>query len=398
MIGKRKWTSRILSLAVAMSAAVSALLPISGAAAAEGPAVDAPAALLMDVKSGQILFQKNADEKRFPASTTKIMTLLLTMEAVQSGQKKLTDVVPVPPEAYNIEGSSVWLDPKEKFTLQDMIKFIAVPSANDACVATAIFIAGSEQAFVQRMNEKAKQLGMNSTHFADTNGLHNPDHYTTARDLAIAARELITKYPQILEFTKVKEFELRDGKNKFENTNHLIGKYDGMDGLKTGFTDQAGYCLVSTAERNGFRLLGVVMGAKDDLQRQSDTTKLLDYGFTNYVSKRMAEKDKPLAQKANIPDAKQEEVEVAPVQDFYVTLKNGDEQGIETKFVWNNAAAPIKKGQVLGKMQLVKNGQVLNSVDVAATQDVEKGSWIRLFFRKLVNGITSSIQGLLHKL
>ncbi|MFC4768489.1 D-alanyl-D-alanine carboxypeptidase family protein [Effusibacillus consociatus] len=394
MIGNRKWTSRILSFAVAVSVAVSTLVPTSKAAAAGEPVIEAPVALLMDAKSGQILYEKGENDKRFPASTTKVMTMLLAMEAVQSGQKKMTDIVPVPLEAYNIEGSSVWLDPNEKFQLQDMIKFVAVPSGNDAAMALAIFLAGSQQAFVQKMNDRAKELGLKGTHFANPDGLHNPDHFTTASDLAILARELIVKYPQILELTKIKSFEIRGGKNKIENTNHLIGKYEGMDGLKTGFTDEAGYCLVSTAERGGFRLIGIIMGATDDLQRQADTTKLLDYGFTNFNSKRIADKDKPVGEKAIVPTAKNEEVEVAPAQDLYVAVKKGEEQSVQTKFVWNQVEAPVAKGQVLGQMQQVQNGKVLSSVDLVSTQEVERGSWIRLFFRKALDGISTSVKGL----
>lgn len=391
---KKNLKSRIFSLAVAVSLALSALVPASATAAAEEPAIESPVALLVDVKSGQVLYEKNSHEKRYPASTTKIMTMLLAMEAVQNGQKKLTDKVPVPLEAYNIEGSSVWLDPKEQFTLEEMIKFIAVPSGNDASMATAIFISGSEQAFVQKMNERAAQLGMKNTHFANSNGLHHPDHYTTASDLAILSRELITRYPQILGYTKIKDFEIRGGKNKIENTNHLIGKYEGMDGLKTGFTDEAGYCLVSTAERGGLRLIGIIMGAADDLKRQTDTIKLLDYGFNNFKSVRVAEKGKPLAEKAIVANAREKEVEVAPADDLYLALKNGDEQGIETKLVWNPVQAPFSKGEVIGEMQKVKDGKVINAVQLVSTRDVEKGSWIRLLFRKLFDSIANSVQGL----
>lgn len=392
---KHKWTSILMSLAISVSAVFSPLLSNSNAlAAAEGPKVDAPSALLIDTQSKQVIFSKNENEKRYPASTTKIMTMLLTMEAVQKGEKKLTDIVPVPLEAYNMEGSSVWLDPKEKFTLEDMLKFIAVPSGNDAAMATAIFIGGSSKAFVDRMNQKAKELGMTGTHYANPDGLHDPNHYTTAHDLAIVATELIVKYPQILELTKIKSFEMRNGKNFIENTNHLLGQYEGMDGLKTGFTDEAGYCLVSTAQREQHRLLGIILGAKTDLERQTDTRNLLDFGFTNFKTQVVAKKDEPISEKAIVANAKDEEVTVAPASDFYLTVKNGDDQGIETKYVWNPVEAPFAKGQVLGQMQKVKNGKVLNSVNLVSTQDVVKGSWFRLFFRKIFAGISSSLHNI----
>lgn len=392
---KHKWTSILMSLAITVSAVFSPLLSSSDAlAAAEGPKVDAPSALLIDTQSKQVLFSKSENEKRYPASTTKIMTMLLTMEAVQKGEKKLTDIVPVPLEAYNMEGSSVWLDPKEKFTLEDMLKFIAVPSGNDAAMATAIFIGGSSKAFVDRMNQKAKELGMTGTHYVNPDGLHDPNHYTTAHDLAIVTTELISKYPQILELTKIKSFEMRNGKNIIENTNHLLGQYEGMDGLKTGFTDEAGYCLVSTGQRNDHRLLGIVLDAKSDLERQADTRNLLDYGFNNFKTQVVAKKDDPISEKAIVANAKDEEVTVAPANDFYLTVKNGDDQGIETKYVWNPVEAPFTKGQVLGQMQKVKNGKVLNSVDLVSTLDVDKGSWIRLFFRKIFAGISSSLHNI----
>ncbi|MGB8954967.1 MAG: D-alanyl-D-alanine carboxypeptidase family protein, partial [Tumebacillaceae bacterium] len=187
--------------------------------------IQSPAGLLMDAKSGQILWNKDMNAKRYPASVTKIMTLLLTLEAVEKGEKKLTDIVPVSKTAYGTEGSSVWLDPKEQWTLADMIEFIAIPSANDACVATAEFVGGSEEGFVARMNAKAKELGMTGTHFSDSNGLHDPNHYSTAHDIALMARELITKYPKILETTKIQSKMIRDGQFKLENTNHLLGQY-----------------------------------------------------------------------------------------------------------------------------------------------------------------------------
>ncbi|BCJ87460.1 D-alanyl-D-alanine carboxypeptidase family protein [Effusibacillus dendaii] len=390
---KQTWVRRVLQTAAVFSIAASTALYSFAmpAKAAEANLVQAPAAMLIDLKSGQVLYAKNENEKRYPASTTKIMDLLLIMEAVQKGEKKLTDIVPVPLEAYNVEGSSVWLDPKEKWTLDDMIKFISVPSGNDAAVATAVFIGGSQQAFVKMMNDKAQQLGMKNTHFANPDGLHDPNHYTTASDLAIVAKQLVTEFPQIYKYTSIQKFEIRNGKNVIENTNHLIGKYEGMNGLKTGFTDEAGNCLVSTVDRNGYQLMGIILGAKDDQERQLDTIKLLDFGYNNFTSQLVAGKDKPLPDKALIKTAVNEQVEVAPAKDFYLTIRKGQDQGIETKYVWNNVEAPLKKGQVVGQMQKVQNGQVLNSVDLVVTQDVERGSWFRLLFRNL----WTSIKGLI---
>lgn len=342
--------------------------------------IQSPVGLLMDAKSGQILWNKDMNAKRYPASVTKIMTMLLTLEAVEKGEKKLTDVVPVSNTAYGTEGSSVWLDPKEKWTLADMIEFIAIPSANDACVATAEFIGGSEEGFVARMNAKAKELGMNDTHFADTNGLHHPDHYTTAHDIALMARELVTKYPQILEATKIQSKLIRDGKFKLENTNHLLGQYAGMDGLKTGFTDEAGYCLVATAERDGMRLISVELGAPNDSVRVSDSRTILDYGFNNYKQETLVKKGDTPEELATIISGKEEQVQTVAAEDLSIAVKK-DGAKFEKKVVYKEVTAPVKKDDVLGQMQVVQDGKVIASVDLLAKEDVEKGSWIRLMFR-----------------
>jgi D-alanyl-D-alanine carboxypeptidase (penicillin-binding protein 5/6) len=362
--------------------------------------IQSPSGLLMDAKSGQILWAKDEHAKRYPASVTKIMTMLLAYEAVEKGEKKLTDIVPISNRAYGTEGSSVWLDPKEKFTLAEMIEFIAIPSANDACVATAEFIAGSEEAFVERMNQKAKELGMNDTHFADTNGLHHPDHYTSAHDIAIMARELITKYPQVLEVTKIQSKMIRNGAFKLENTNHVLGQLEGIDGLKTGFTDQAGYCLVGTAERNGMRLISVQLLAPSDEVRVEDTKKILEYGFSNFKQETVIKKGEAVSELAPINKGKEKEIEAVAANDLLVSVpKNGGE--VEKKVVFDAVEAPITKDTKVGELQVLQDGKVVSKVDLLAKQDVEKGSWLRLglrsignFFSGMFSAIGSSISGL----
>jgi D-alanyl-D-alanine carboxypeptidase (penicillin-binding protein 5/6) len=392
----KKWMNKWASvfLAVVLVATVTFTFSAPQARAADDLSIDAPAAYLIDAKTGQVLYAKNENAKRYPASTTKLMTLLLVEEAIAQGKAKLTDVVPVSQEAYNIGGSSAYLDPREKWTLEDMIKFICVPSANDADVAVADYLAGNEAEFVRKMNEKAKELGMTNTHFTDASGLHNPDHYTTAHDLSIVARELVTKYPQILKYTSIPKLVVRDGKNIFENTNKLLGNYDGLDGLKTGFTDQAGYNLVSTAERNGFRVIGVILGAANDDKRVSETRKLLDYAFNNFTEKQLYKKDQPLSQMAPVEKGKDKEVPVAPNTDVYVALPAGQANAkVDQKITFDSVTAPIKKGQKVGTLSLVYNGKVLNNVDLVATQDDDKGSWIRLFFRGIFEGIAKTVKG-----
>ncbi|MBL0388985.1 D-alanyl-D-alanine carboxypeptidase [Tumebacillus sp. ITR2] len=355
--------------------------------------IDAPVGLLMDAKTGQLLWSKDEHAKRYPASVTKIMTLLLTYEAVEKGEKKLTDVVPISNNAYGVEGSSVWLDPKEKWTLQDMIEFIAIPSANDACVATAEFIGGSEQAFVDRMNKKAQELGMKDTHFADSNGLHDPNHYSSGYDIALMARELITKYPQVLEVTKTQSKTIRDGKFKLENTNHVLGKIEGMDGLKTGFTDEAGNNLVGTAERNGMRLIGIELGAKDDNMRVNDSIKIMEYGFSNYKPVTVIKKGDAAPDLAPITSGVDKEIQTVAQSDLVIATKNGSPD-LEKKAVYKDVTAPVTKDQVVGELQALQDGKVVASVPLVAKQDVEKGSWIRLMFRGIghfFGGLFSSI-------
>jgi serine-type D-Ala-D-Ala carboxypeptidase (penicillin-binding protein 5/6) len=381
--------------ALALTLLFSTTLPLPGsfgvtvahaAGTTAAPAVDinSPSALLIDVKSGQVLYSKDEHARRYPASVTKIMTMLLAYDAIAKGEKKLTDIVPVTPDAYNVEGSSAWIDPKEKWTLDEMLKFIAIPSANDACVATADFIAGSEGAFVDRMNKRAKELGMNDTHFADSNGLHDPNHYTSAHDIAIMARELITKYPQVLQISSVPYLTIRNGANKLENTNHVLGHYDGMDGLKTGFTDQAGYNLVGTAQRNGFRILSVELGAPDDNSRVDNTVKLLDYGFNNFKETTVIKKGEAITDRAPIESGKDKDAEVVAATDLSIALPNNNAKYDKT-VSFNNVQAPVKQGDKLGKMNIVQGGKVVASVDLVAKDDVEKGSWLRLMFRGIGN-------------
>lgn len=362
--------------------------------------VESKSGLLMDAKSGQILWAKDEHAKRYPASVTKIMTMMLAYEAVEKGEKQLTDIVPISQTAYGTEGSSVWLDPKEKFTLAEMMEFITIQSANDACVAVAEYVGGSEEGFVARMNEKAKELGMNDTHFADTNGLHHPDHYTSAYDIAIMARELITKYPQVLDVTKVQSKMIRDGAFKLENTNHVLGQFEGLDGLKTGFTDQAGYCLAGTAERDGMRLISVQLFASSDAKRVEDTKKILDYGYANFKQESVIKQGEAVSELAPISKGKEKETEAIAAGDLMVAVpKNGG--AVEKKVVFDDVEAPVAKDTKLGELQIVQDGKVVSKVDLVAKQDVEKGSWLRLgmrgignFFSGMFGAIGSSISGL----
>jgi D-alanyl-D-alanine carboxypeptidase len=244
--------------------------------------VNAKAAVLMAANTGQYIFEKNSHDKLPIASITKIMTMLLIMEALYQKKITLDDVVTVSEHASSMGGSQVYLAEGEEFTVHDLLKAVAIHSANDASVALAEHIAGSENVFVTLMNEKAKELAMNNTYFLDCSGLTDEGHYSTANDIAIMARELITKYPSIYEYTTIKRDTFRSGTFGLDNTNHLIGKYRGMTGLKTGVTGAAGYCLAATASRDGMDLISVVLGVESNDMRFSEAAKILDYGFSNY--------------------------------------------------------------------------------------------------------------------
>ena len=250
------------------------------------PDFDVPcrAAVLMDQTTGAILYEKLPDERLPIASITKVMTLLLTFEALEAGRIHLDDIVPVSEHTYDMGGSQIWLEPGEQMTLQEMLKAICVASANDAAVAVAEYVGGSEAAFVEMMNAKAQELGLSGTHFANACGLDASGHLSTARDVAMLSREMLTKHPQITEYTTIWTDSLRGGETQLVNTNKLLRRYEGITGLKTGTTSGAGICITASATRNGLSLIAVVLGAGSSSDRFDAATTLLDYGFANFES------------------------------------------------------------------------------------------------------------------
>ncbi|MCL6517926.1 D-alanyl-D-alanine carboxypeptidase family protein [Alicyclobacillus sp.] len=370
--------------------------------APQPPVVKAQSVVLMDADNGQILYEKNADERRAPASTTKIMTMLLVMEAVANHKISWDDEVPVTPDAYQVattsDVSNAYLDPREHFTLRDMMDFIAVLSANDATVAVADRIGGDKDNFVAMMNQEAKRLGLTGTHYMNPDGLPQQDHYTTAMDLAKLSRYLITHYPQVLEFTSKPNVtiksEVRKQTNTWPNTDEMIGHYPGVDGLKTGFTDDAGYCFVGTAQRNGVRLISVVMGdTKNDIhQRFVDTQKLFDYGFQQFTETKAAAEGHPLAYTVSVPNGKSTKLAVTAGDDLIVDLPAGV-QG-QVKFVSQPVVAPVHQGQKVGTLEYVVDGNVIAETDAVAAADDPKANW----FVRLLRGIGHWFSGLLHRL
>lgn len=344
------------------------MLSVTATVSAEETAavdVTAPSAVLMEVGTGQILFEKNSHEKRPPASVTKIMTMLLVMEAIDSGSVKLDDMVCCSEYAASMGGSQVYLEPNEEMTVHDMLKAVAVASGNDATVALAEHIAGSAEGFVNMMNERAAALGMNDTHFVNCNGLDAPEHLTSAYDIALMSRELL-QHPKILEFTGIWMDSLRDGAFGLVNTNKLIRFYEGANGLKTGSTGAAKFCLSASAVRDGMNLIAVVMGADTSKNRFGDASRLLDYGFANYAvadSLLTSEEMTPLA----VTKGKAETVEIGIKDSFKLLVGKQKLSSIEKRITRpERIEAPVAVGDVIGSVEFLIDGESVGSTDLIA--------------------------------
>ncbi len=348
--------------------------------------VNAKAAVLMEASTGQILYESNPDEQLPIASVTKIMTMLLIMEALDSGKIQMDEMVTASERAKSMGGSTMFLETGEQLSVHDMLKGIAVASANDGCVAMAEHIAGSEAGFVQMMNDRAKELGMEHTQFVNTNGLDADGHYSSARDVAIMSRALIS-HEKIFEFTTIWMDSLRDGKFQLANTNKLVRFYKGANGLKTGSTSKAKCCLSGTAKRDDMQLIAVVLGAPTSKERFASASSMLDYGFANYAVKKQVTQDESLG---TVKVTKGEaDVVNAVAKDTYSMLSaKGAQSAIEKNVQLDSEiCAPVEKGQVIGKAEIVSDGQVIAQVDVVAGETVAKkpfGSVLLDIFKKLV--------------
>lgn len=340
-------------------------------------------AILMEADTGRILYEKNADEMLRPASVTKIMTLLLIFEAIEDGSMTLEDTVTVSEHAASMGGSQCFFEAGEEQTVQDMIKCIEVASGNDAAVAMAEHIAGSEEAFVNMMNERAKELGMNNTNFVNACGLEAENHLTTARDIAIMSRELITKHPEIKDYSTIWMDSIvhrtRRGESQFDlaNTNKFLNQYTGATGLKTGYTSQAKYCMSATAERNGIKLIAVIMGADTKEIRNSEAGKLLDYGFakcTIYNDTETLPDDLTIPVKNGV----KENVAYEPItENQFVLVEQKPEMVIKEIMLYNNMEAPIHKGDVVGVVQYSYDGNLIHEEYIYAAEDIEKLSYMQ---------------------
>lgn len=347
--------------------------------------INAKAVILVEESSGNVLYEDNPDERLPIASVTKIMTMLLIMEAVDDGKITLDDMVSVSENAMSYGGSTMFLETGEQLTVNDMLKGIAVASANDGCVAMAEYLAGSESAFVDMMNDKARELGMENTHFMNTNGLDEDDHYSSARDVSIMSRELI-KHKTIFNYTSIWMDTLRGGKFQLANTNKLIRFYDGANGLKTGSTSKALCCLSASAKRNDMQLIAVVLGAPTSAQRFSSAKALLDYGFANYsVNTQITAGDK--IQDVKVEKGVDDEVSVVAADTFSTLIKKGGEDNITTEIIMDEVIyAPLEAGDKVGTMKISRDGQTVAEIDLITAGSVEKkgiGLIIKDFLRTI---------------
>ena len=373
--------------ALALSLAITSLLfsPIPAAAAQEDNMplpLSSASALLMEKKTGTVLLQQNAHQKLEPASVTKVMTLLLVMEAVDSGRLSLDEPVPVSAHAAGMGGSQVYLKEGERLSVSDLIKCVAVVSGNDCAVALAERLSGSESAFVDQMNQKAQALGMEDTHFVNCTGLPAPGHLTSAYDIALMSRQLLLHHPDIRQYTTIWTDSIRNGAFGLTNTNRLIRFYDGATGLKTGFTASAQYCMSAAAQRNGMELIAVVMKAPTTAQRFQDASSLLDYGFANYALL-TPQPEGPLAP-IDVLLGQSKTVQPQLQRECRLLVEKAQADQITTRIdLARDVQAPVDPGQTLGEFQVYVGEQLRDTVPIVAAQGVDRLSVPGLFSQLL---------------
>jgi D-alanyl-D-alanine carboxypeptidase (penicillin-binding protein 5/6) len=353
----------------------------------------AKSAVLIERDTGTILYDKNSDEKLPPASMTKIMTMLLIMEALENNQIKWDEKVRTSEYAASMGGSQIFLEAGEEMTVEQMLKGIAIGSGNDASVAMAEKIAGSTEQFVNMMNKKVEELGLKNTHFKNPTGLPEPDHYSSAHDMALMAKELL-KYEEITKFTGKYEDYLREGTDKkfwLVNTNRLVKFYPGVDGVKTGFTNEAKYCLTATAKKDNMRVIAVVFGADTPKDRNAQVTKMLDFAFSQYQTHPLFEKDHVLT-KVKVSKGSEKEANLMTSEPISVLTKKGENVDDVTQEIVmkKDVKAPIEKGDELGSLQLKKDDKVLAESKLVAEKDISEASWWKLFKRVMGDFTKSS--------
>lgn len=343
--------------------------------------------ILIEVNSGKILFEKDKDERLSIASMTKMVAQIIILEEIESGNIKWNDIVTVSRNAADMGGSQIYISEGEKISVEDLMKGISVASGNDATVAMAEYISGSEEKFVKRMNKVVKSLGLKNTNFKNCTGLDEEGHYSSSYDMAMIARELVIKHSEILRFSSIYEDYLReDTKDKFwlVNTNKLINFYDGADGLKTGHTDNAGYCLSATAKRNNLRLIGIVLGEENSKVRNSEMINLLDYGFNN-TKMNILKKKESIVQKVKLDKADSKYLNVVTMDDLGVVEEIGNKNKYKYSVSLDDVSFPIYKGQVVGKIDAIYKGKVVSSTQLISKSDVNKINIFKLIGENIIS-------------
>lgn len=349
--------------------------------------INAKSAILIDVNTGAVIYKLNENDRLAPASITKIMTMLLGMEALETGRIKLTDKVMVSEHAAKMGGSTVFLETGEIQTVEDLFRAIAIRSANDASVALGEYIAGSEDIFVKKMNEKAKALGMENTEFYNSSGLPNENHYVSAYDVALMSKELL-KYDKVHDWLTTYMTDLQVGKSKSStqtmvNTNRLIKEYEGANGIKTGSTNEAGFCLSASAKRGNLQLIAVVLGAIDSKTRFDEAKRMLDYGFANYDSVAIGKKGDIVAI-IPVEKGKIQEAELMLERDSYVLLPKGERGNIVKDLIVPEVIdAPILAGDEVGKLEISLDGKKIDEVKLISKSSVEKANFLNILDRTL---------------
>ena len=369
-------------------------IPIIKAEEVEDLAPNATSAIMIEASTGEILFQKNKDEKLAPASMTKMMSMLIIMEEIEKGNLKWDEMITTSERASSMGGSQIFLKAGEKMSVTDLLKGIAITSGNDAVVALAERISGSEESFVKRMNARAKDLGLKNTNFVNSTGLTEDNHYSSAYDMSLIAKELV-KHEKILEFTSTYEDYLRkDTKSPFwlVNTNRLVRFKEGVDGLKTGFTKEAGYCLTATMKKDNMRLITVVMKEEDSNKRSDDTSKMLDYGFNVYMVQTILD-EKTTIEKQKVELGKKLTTEIVPKESITILNKKNEEiKNITYKTNINKIIAPVKKGDKVGTIDIIEEGKVISTIDATVKENIEKANIFTVYLRNLKEAVGGDLK------
>ena len=348
-------------------------------------APNASSVIVLEPTTGEIIYERNSHERRHPASMTKVMTMLLVMEAIEKGIIKWEDMITVSSNASSMGGSQILLETGEQMSVYDMFRGLSVASGNDAAVALAEKIAGTEEMFVKMMNDKAKELGLKDTNFKNSHGLDEANHYSTAYDMAMMAKELV-KHEKVFDFTSIYEDYLRKGTDRsfwLVNTNKLVRFYKGVDGLKTGYTAEAGFCITATANINDMRIIAVVMGEPDSDTRNKDVSSIFDYVYAQYGLQKIVDAE-TILKEVKVEKGKNEYAKIVAKEDITDLYNKNDG---ETDFTYdidiNKIKAPISKGDVVGKLTLKENGNTIKTVDLTVQEDVKKANIFELYLRYL---------------